>query len=389
MKICYKPKTFHVKSLALIQVCNEIIEDYAGQGYELTLRQLYYQLVSKALIANNEKSYDNIGAMISDARLAGLVDWNAIIDRGRALRALPHWDNPADIVAGAAGQFNYDKWEGQPARVEVWVEKEALAGVVGPAASKYDVPYFSCKGYTSQSEMWGASQRIIRYMEEKKAERVVILHLGDHDPSGLDMTRDIEERLAGFCEYHGWPGPIVHRIALNMNQVRQYNPPPNPTKFSDCRSPKYIALHGHESWELDALSPKVISALISKHILENMEQDLYDTQAKRQADARAELKEISSEYENVLMEHREFPKIQQMLEVDAGTSPAHVAAAVDDLRAQKSLACESLRIVTTENETLKKRVAEETQKNIEYINKAGKEIARLEKELRTAQKVKK
>lgn len=148
-------------------------------------------------------------------------------------------------------------------------------------------------------------------------------------------------------------------------------------------------LHGHESWELDALSPKVISALISKHILENMEQDLYDTQAKRQADARAELKEISSEYENVLMEHREFPKIQQMLEVDAGTSPAHVAAAVDDLRAQKSLACESLRIVTTENETLKKRVAEETQKNIEYINKAGKEIARLEKELRTAQKVKK
>jgi hypothetical protein len=87
MKICYQEKTFRAKSLALIQLCNEIIEDFRSQGYELTLRQLYYQLVGRAIIPNNEKSYDNIGALISDARLAGLVDWNAIIDRTRALRA--------------------------------------------------------------------------------------------------------------------------------------------------------------------------------------------------------------------------------------------------------------------------------------------------------------
>lgn len=347
MKICYKPKKFHPKSLALIQVCNEIIEDYASQGYELTLRQLYYQLVAKALIANNEKSYDNIGAMISDARLAGLVDWDAIVDRGRALRGLQHWNDPADIVAGAASQFNYNKWEGQSCRVEVWVEKEALAGVIGPASSKYDVPYFSCKGYTSQSEMWGAAMRIIRYMREDRAERVVILHLGDHDPSGLDMTRDIEERLAGFCEHHGFPGPLVQRIALNMEQVREYNPPPNPTKFTDCRSPKYIALHGHESWELDALSPKVISDLIAKHILVNMEEEKYDEQSARQDAARAELKEISSAYQTVLEEHREFPKIHEALGEDSGSSPSGIAEAIAELKATAIERAEALDVADT------------------------------------------
>lgn len=312
MKIQYQQKKFRRKSLGLIQLCNEIIEQWNAKGYSLTLRQLYYQLVSRAVIENNEKSYDNIGAMLSDARLAGLVDWDAIVDRTRAVRSLSHWDNPADIVAGAAQQFNYDRWADQPTRVEVWVEKDALVDVIGQACNKLDVPYFSCRGYTSQSEMWGAAQRLMRYVDNG-AKNVVILHLGDHDPSGLDMTRDISERLAGFHEYHEFEAPEINRIALNMSQIQQYQPPPNPAKLTDCRATKYIAEHGNESWELDALQPDVISALVNKHILENMDEELFDAATARQETTRAELTEISDNYDSLLSNQKELDTINAEL----------------------------------------------------------------------------
>ena len=293
--ICYQEKKFRNATLKLINLCNEIIAEWSDKGYSLTLRQLYYQLVSRAVIPNNEQSYDNVGATISDARLAGLIDWDAIVDRTRAVRALPHWNNPAEIVSGAAAQFNYDLWEGQPTRVKVWVEKDALVDVIGRSAKSFDVPFFSCRGYTSQSEMWGAARRIEGYQQDG-ATSVVILHLGDHDPSGLDMTRDITDRLAMFCETDGWPAPVVKRIALNMDQIRRYNPPPNPAKITDCRAAKYIALHGPESWELDALQPDVIAALISENVEPFLDRALFDAAKARQDQARAEIKTIASNY---------------------------------------------------------------------------------------------
>lgn len=359
MKICYRDKKFHDKSLALIETCNAIIDELQAQGYKLTLRQLYYQLVSRDIIPNSDKSYDNIGALLSDARLAGLVDWNAIEDRNRFLRGLPHWDAPADIVRGSAQQFNYDLWEDQDVRMEVWVEKEALAGIVGRSSNTYDVPYLSCKGYTSQSEMWGAAQRIVGYGEEGK--RTVILHLGDHDPSGIDMTRDIDERLQMFCEYHGQPAPVVLRIALNMDQVRKYNPPPNPAKVTDCRSPKYIAKFGHESWELDALAPKVIDDLIAKHIKMNLDEEKFAAAKERQQKARLELREIAKDYTEVLAEHRAMPQLYRTLEVHAGASISAVLHAVDEQRASLSLTTESLRITTNNLETSNQKLKLRTQ----------------------------
>lgn len=306
--ICYQPKKFRESSLKLIDICNDILATYRAQGYELTLRQLYYQLVARAIIENSERSYDNIGALISDARLAGLIDWTAIVDRTRHVRALPHWDSPSDIIRSSAGQFNYDKWAGQDTRVEVWVEKDALVDITGQACNRLDVPFFSCRGYTSQSEMWGAANRLMRYYEDSAASNVVVLHLGDHDPSGLDMTRDITERLALFCEHHGHVAPTIKRIALNMDQIRQYNPPPNPAKVTDCRAPKYIAEHGHESWELDALQPQVIEALITKHIKQHMDEDLFDTESMRQDAARLELQEIAQNYIGALTGVRKAKK---------------------------------------------------------------------------------
>lgn len=255
-KIAYVKKKFQSDSLDLISLANTIIANYQAQGFSLTLRQLYYQMVTRNTFPNSEKSYDRLGAIINDARLAGLVDWHAIEDRTRNVRSSTHWSSQADIVRAAASSYNRNKWEGQKNYVEVWVEKDALVGILDTICTELDMPYFSCRGYTSQSEMWGAAQRLLR--AQRLGKTPIILHLGDHDPSGKDMTRDITDRLALFSY-----GEIkVDRLALNYDQIEQYQPPPNPAKMSDSRASAYVAEFGYESWELDALEPSVIADLI-------------------------------------------------------------------------------------------------------------------------------
>lgn len=226
-KIEYKSIKFQQKSLELIRLVNQVVEEYQAQGYELTLRQAYYQLVARGYIPNNERSYKNIGNLINDGRLAGLIDWYSITDRTRNLRSNSHWDNPADVIASARYSYLLNKWDGQPNYVEVWVEKDALVDIVGQACRPLDTPYFSCRGYTSQSEMWSAAQRFI---SQDYRDNRVIIHLGDHDPSGIDMTRDIQERLQMFGA-----DVYVKRVALTMNQIGTYNPPPNPAKITDSK----------------------------------------------------------------------------------------------------------------------------------------------------------
>jgi hypothetical protein len=191
MKEKFQDRKFKLDSLALIERSNGIIAEYMADGYMLTLRQLYYQLVSRDVIPNEQREYNRLGGIINDARLAGLVDWDAIEDRTRNLQSLSHWSTPDELVDLAATQYRIDKWSrenGQKYRPEVWVEKDALIGVLERACNELDVPYFSCRGYTSQSELYGASKRMLWAIENHQTPCVI--HLGDHDPSGKDMTRD-------------------------------------------------------------------------------------------------------------------------------------------------------------------------------------------------------
>lgn len=247
-------KSFKPASLERIVACNEIIARYQKAGLRLTLRQLYYQLVSRNVIPNTEHSYDNLGALISDARLAGLVDWAAIEDRIRRPSAHPEWDTVQDLVADALAQFRLPRWRDQPHYVELWVEKDALAGVLAPLASRYHAVLMVNRGYSSQSAMYEASKRFIH---RGRGKRCFLFYLGDHDPSGEDMVRDVNDRLALFGAT-----VQVRKLALTMAQVEQYQPPPNPAKMSDSRAARYVALHGRHSWEVDALPPEVLSEII-------------------------------------------------------------------------------------------------------------------------------
>jgi hypothetical protein len=284
MKIQYAKINIRLSGLALIGHVNAIISEYETAGYSLTLRQVYYQLVSRDLIDNSEKSYKHVGSLASNGRLAGLIDWQAIEDRTRTLRRLPHWDAPAEIVESAASQYRCDLWEGQGRYCEVWVEKDALIGIVEQSAQRLDCPCFSCRGYTSQSEMWGAAMRFVD--KTNNGRECVLIHLGDHDPSGIDMTRDIKERLAMFGA-----SVDVKRIALNMQQIEEYSPPPNPAKETDTRAAGYIAKYGNSSWELDALEPRALDALITAAIKSNLDQKKYSRAIKKQE---AERKSIAA-----------------------------------------------------------------------------------------------
>lgn len=228
----------------------------------MTLRQLYYQFVSRDIVANNIQSYKRLGSIINDARMAGLVSWEAIEDRTRNLKILPLWNSPRSIMSAVVSQYRIDKWANQAYRPEVWIEKEALVGVISGVCEKLQVPYFACRGYNSQSEQWAAGRRFRSYVDA--GQTPIVFHLGDHDPSGIDMTRDNAERLEIFsgCFIQ------VNRLALNIDQIREYQPPPNPAKVTDSRFNGYAKIYGSQSWELDALEPQMISDLVRNSILE-------------------------------------------------------------------------------------------------------------------------
>lgn len=304
-KITYISKRFNPDHRAIIDLADTICRQYAAQGYDLTLRQLYYQFVSRDAFPNSEKSYKKLGSIINDARLAGEIDWSQLTDRGREVSVAGFNDDLSRIFRNVEYGVSYDPWADQGVWVEVWVEKQALEQVVARAANARGVSYLACKGYMSQSEMHEAGMRMLDKIREGR--KVHVIHLGDHDPSGIDMTRDIRDRLTMFIGHHvdevgatyesaldrpasmpnvphdmgqltenveelydcpadGHDALTVNRIALNMNQVRQYNPPPNFAKITDSRAGDYIARYGSSSWELDALDPDTLNGLITAAI---------------------------------------------------------------------------------------------------------------------------
>jgi len=280
---------FQKRTLAVINAANEIIAEYSGG---LTLRQLYYQFVARGLLPNTKGDYDRLGKTIGNARLAGLIGWDSIIDRTRTTNSNAHFEDPWDILAAAAESYQLDSRSDQDVYVEVWIEKEALLGVIEPICRQLDVLYLACRGYFSLSAMWMAAGRFNEV--ESAGKKTVLLHLGDHDPSGLDMTQDIRNRLSGFGVQ-----TEVRRIALNMEQIEQYGPPPNFAKLSDTRANGYIAEYGDKSWELDALDPKVIAGLIEEAVNDYTDQDKRQARIDEQKSHKTKLAYIAEHWTEI------------------------------------------------------------------------------------------
>lgn len=292
-RIAYEDWNPEPKTLAVVAAANRIIGEYSAQGYDLTLRQLYYQFVARDLLANTQREYKRLGDIIGKARMAGMIDWSSLVDRTRNLTSWLTYDGPEEALERLARRFTLEKWERQPTYVEVWVEKEALAGVFERICSELEVPFFACRGYVSLSEMWSASQRLRRRADAGK--RVVLLHFGDHDPSGIDMTRDIEARTDLFSGSH----LEVRRIALTMDQVEEYDPPPNPAKLTDSRAEGYVEVHGYESWELDALEPSVLADLVREQVDELRDDELWGDAEAEEEEVVRQLRALAMRWDDV------------------------------------------------------------------------------------------
>ena len=326
-KIPYRDYNPKAHTLVVIQEADSILQEYSRQGYRLSVRQLYYVFISRDLFPddwideeyngrkglaadtkNTDKNYGRLKSICTAAREGGLLDWNHITDRGRQLEQNPHWRDPERFLSSVCPQFKLDWWLDQPRRVEVWVEKDALSEVIARACEPLDVPYFACKGYASSSSVWEAGCERFLKKYAQRGQAVTVLHLSDHDASGLDMTRDLSSRLRMFSTRTNSgqraARVTVRRIALTMAQVEEYNPPPNPAKETDPRSAGYVSEYGEDSWELDALmavGPSVLIDLVQGAIHEEMEEpELFEVRKGLQRQALEQLEQISDDYATIM-----------------------------------------------------------------------------------------
>lgn len=290
MKELFVPKDFRQATLETIRQVNKVVEEYRAQGYDLTVRQVYYRLVAKDLIPNTMRSYKRLVNAISDGRKAGLIDWDMIVDRTRKVVEPNHWTSPADIIESAAESFRINKWKDQPRHVEVMVEKQALAGILEPLCEDLDINFTANRGYSSDSFMYRAGKRIRRKMRQGK--EVFVLYLGDHDPSGLDMDRDILERLELFGEM----SLDVTRLALLMEQINEMDVPENPAKSTDSRYQGYVVQFGESSWELDAVEPAELERLVTEAVEGLRDDDLWQEAKEKEDEMREELQDFADSY---------------------------------------------------------------------------------------------
>lgn len=274
--IRYRYKDFKKESLEKIAQMQVIVAEYEEQDLRLTARQLYYQFVARGLIANKVQSYKNLTNLLTDARYAGMIDWSVIEDRGRLPDTPSQWDSIQDLVESALYAYRLPRWDSQPRYCELWVEKQALAGVLEPMANEFHVVLSVNKGYSSASAMFDASQR---FKQRGQRKDKILFYLGDHDPSGEDMVRDIRDRLVEF----GVDRLEVRKLALTMPQIEEFNPPPNPAKTTDSRYAGYADKYGDESWEVDALPPDELQRLIREAF-----EEVIDTEAMEEVKTREE-----------------------------------------------------------------------------------------------------
>ena len=330
----YVPRGIRQKSMLYNSIA--ICEEMEAQGFRLTVRQLHYQFVSRDLHDNTYDNYKSLGGLVSDGRRGGHIDWDWIEDRTRYSNGQQHFAGPADIVKAAANSYRIDKWAGQKYRPEVSIEKDALLGVIEGVCTANDVRYTACRGYSSDSEMWRAAYRRLKQIrlggDGIPPQIPIILHLGDHDPSGLDMTRDIQERLTLFWDLLDSKDMeplkvIVHRLALNLDQVHRYDPPENFAKLTDSRAgivrkskqivgikpgsyiDRFSKLDGSydprdraeatPSWELDALDPPVIVDLIQAAVDGLRDDAMWTAKVEEEARDQQRLREFAARWDEM------------------------------------------------------------------------------------------
>ena len=311
--------TYLTSRTDILNHAQQIAAQYQAQGLSLTVRQLYYQFVARGLLPSGQNEYKKIVDTLSKARKAGHFNNDLLVDRTRTVHKGDFTRNDDDMVDALRSARSWikqmpewalqrDRWYGQPVHVSVWVEKEALAGIFETTCNELGVSWLACKGCPSVSALWDWIKGARDAKTYGGAERSVILYFGDHDPTGFMIPRAAHEGIETLLdvtpdwlndddeeEVYGWREDAyvdvsVARVALNMDQVQRFNPPPFWAKTSDTRYKGYVREHGTtDAWELDALDPSVLRDLIRQTVNAVFDDDIHEENNEVIADRRDEM----------------------------------------------------------------------------------------------------
>lgn len=261
------------KTQNIIDRAHDILEAFNP----MTVRQVYYQLVSGQVIENNRSAYQAVSNALRDARLEGIIPWEWIEDRLRRPRRVAMWDD-LKAFSLVAQQYKRNVWHTQTRYLEVWLEKDALSGIFEDVLEDYGVTLNVGRGYDGWSSIRNAAQRF------SDGHRVTVLYFGDFDPSGEDMARSLRDRLAQLGSK-----PHVTKIALTLEDIDLYHLPPNLTKTTDSRRNAFVAKNGDLSVELDALPPDVLQTRLIEEVEQRMDMDALKAVQELQEQERTQL----------------------------------------------------------------------------------------------------
>jgi len=278
----------HRSTLKLIGEAAEILDEQNP----MTLRQLYYQLVSRQILKNRISQYKKLCRVIRDARKDGSIPWDWLEDRLRRPREVPMWNNLPEFFETVRNSYRLNVWRFQSTYIEVWLEKDALSGVFENILWDYGVTLNVGRGYDGWSSIYEAYQRLSVQNEPPE-----ILYFGDFDPSGEDMMRSLEERLLFFYDTPDARAvfPTFTKCALTREDIERYDLPPDPAKRTDTRAAAFIAEHGDVSVELDALPVAVLRDRIRTEIESRLNMSALAECRRVQAEHEAEMHRIIAE----------------------------------------------------------------------------------------------
>ena len=233
----------------------EAIYAITSAMHPMSVRQVFYQLTTQGVIEKTEKEYkQTVIRLLGEMRLNDDLPFSWIADNSRWMRKPRTYSSLRSMLDITASAYRRALWTDQEDYVEIWLEKEALSGVIYSETDHWDVPLMVTRGYPSLTFLHEAAEAIAA--EERP---VYIYYLGDWDPSGLDIARNVQERLEEFAPY-----AEIHfeRIAVTPEQIEEWNLPTRPTKQTDTRSRGFSGA----SIELDAIPPDNLRQLVTIEI---------------------------------------------------------------------------------------------------------------------------
>ena len=273
------------QSLELLIQVKEIIESY---DFPLTLRQIYYQLVAKQIIPNQQKYYMKLSRLCVIGRDESILPEGAFADRLRQVDKPSSWFNLPDYIETVKYAYRKDKWQEQDAYIEIWTEKDALRGVLTKVTYSYDVPLMVVRGQVSRTAIYESYERFAEKINEDKD--CYLYYAGDFDPSGMSIYHSLVERIKG----HGDAGQYVtfKRIALTPEQIKEYRLPSDPAKQADPNYRRFVSEYGDNVVELDSLPPDVLRDIVEHCIAEHIDRELLIQVEETETKERGRLQEF-------------------------------------------------------------------------------------------------